>query len=153
MPNFENRDDRPFGGRLGGRFGGHMGGRCGMMGEGRQGAVRHGNMYRFMVPVIAVSLMKLGKAHGYQIAQEAAKLAVTEGPMDAAGVYRVLRRMEAMGFVHSEWDTSGSGPAKREYMMSEEGMMQMERLMLKLRGISNELKSLLDTYDGLLEKS
>jgi len=29
----------------------------------------------------------------------------------------------------------------------------MERLMLKLRGISNELKSLLDTYDGLLEKS
>ncbi|HPU95973.1 MAG: Transcriptional regulator PadR-like family protein [Firmicutes bacterium ADurb.Bin153] len=153
MQDFDNRGERPLGGRFGKHFRGHMGGRCGMAGEGRPGGMGHGNVYRFMVPVVAVSLMKLGKAHGYQIAQEAAKLAVTETQMDTAGVYRVLRRMEAMGFVHSEWDTDGPGPAKRVYMMSEEGMMQMERLMLKLRGISNELKSLLDTYDGLLEKS
>lgn len=110
------------------------------------------NMYRFMVPVIAVCLARLGKAHGYQIAKEVADLTVTEAQLDTAGIYRMLRRMEMMGFVHSEWDTQGAGPAKRMYMMTDEGMIRLSGIMDGLRDLSARLGSLLRTYDGLSEQ-
>lgn len=110
------------------------------------------NVYRFMVPVIAVCLARLGKAHGYQIAKEVADLTVTEGQLDTAGIYRMLRRMEMTGFVHSEWDTQGAGPAKRVYMMTDEGMIMLKGVMDGLRDLSARLDSLLRTYDGLSEQ-
>jgi PadR family transcriptional regulator PadR len=36
-------------------------------------------------------------------------------------IYRHLREMEENGLVRSEWETEGSGPAKRMYQLSEEG--------------------------------
>ena len=134
------------GGREGFGFGGHMGHRFGGGGEGGPG---FGNMYRFMMPVVAVALAKLGKAHGYQIAQEAAKLSVTETEIDQAAVYRALRRLDMMGFTYSEWDTSGAGPAKRIYTISEDGLMHLESWMGKLKKVSTELDALLKAYEGI----
>lgn len=128
-------------------FRGHMGRRFGM-GAGEDGP-GFGKMYRFLMPVVAVALARLGKAHGYQIAQEAAKLAVTETALDQAAVYRALRRLDMMGFTYSEWDTSGPGPAKRVYMISEDGLVQLESWMSRLRKVSAELGSLLKAYEGI----
>lgn len=146
MNRFDNRGDMPFAGHRGPHMG-TGGGR--MMGEGRGHGMGFANMYRFLVPVVAVCLKKLGKAHGYQIAQEAAKLSVTGNVIDAAGVYRVLRRMEEMGFVHSEWDTTGAGPAKRNYMITDEGEINLEAIMERLRRISGEMAALIGTYDEI----
>lgn len=146
MRRFDNMGDMPFGGHRGPHMG--MGGGM-MMGEGRGQGMGFANMYRFMVPVVAVCLKKLGKAHGYQIAQEAAKLSVTGNAIDAAGVYRVLRRMEGMGLVHSEWDTTGAGPAKRNYMITDEGEAHLEAIMERMRRISAEMASLIGTYDDI----
>jgi len=37
-------------------------------------------------------------------------------------VYVMLRRMEEAGFVISQWDTTGSGPAKRVYRITQDGI-------------------------------
>jgi DNA-binding PadR family transcriptional regulator len=34
----------------------------------------------------------------------------------------MLRRMEEAGFVISQWDTTGSGPAKRVYRITQDGI-------------------------------
>jgi DNA-binding PadR family transcriptional regulator len=41
--------------------------------------------------------------------------------LDPGLVYRSLRRMELAGWVVSEWDTSGVGPARRVYTLTAEG--------------------------------
>ena len=41
---------------------------------------------------------------------------------DAAMVYRTLRYLEKEGFVVSKWDTKGTGPAKRNYGLTQKGI-------------------------------
>jgi PadR family transcriptional regulator PadR len=131
-------------------FGGNMGRRFGM---GRAGGLGFGNMYRFLIPVVAVSLSKLGKAHGYQVAQEAAKLSVTDTVIDQAAVYRSLRRLDMMGLTYSEWDTTGSGPARRIYMLSEEGIVQLESWMARMKKVATEIEGLLRAYESISPKT
>lgn len=127
-------------------FGRHFGEGFGKEGgEGRG----FGNMFRFLMPITAVTLAKLGKAHGYQVAQEAAKLSVSGTELDQAAVYRALRRLDMMGLVYSEWDTSGAGPAKRVYMLSEEGLVQLKDWMSRLKKVSTELSALLSVYEAM----
>ncbi|HBG43725.1 MAG TPA: PadR family transcriptional regulator, partial [Firmicutes bacterium] len=80
-----------------------------------------GNLYRFTEPIILVSLARLGTAHGYQILQEANKMAVTHAGLDVGAIYRTLHLFEEKGLVQSEWDTEGSGPAKRVYALTSDG--------------------------------
>lgn len=80
-----------------------------------------GNLYRFTEPIVLVSLARLGTAHGYQIAQEAERLAVTHAGLEVGAVYRTLRRLEEVGYVSSAWDTRGPGPARRDYVLTDAG--------------------------------
>ncbi len=41
--------------------------------------------------------------------------------MNPGPLYRVLRQMEKDGLVSSSWDTSGQGPARRVYSITEAG--------------------------------
>jgi len=81
-----------------------------------------GNLYRFTEPIVLLVLARLGTAHGYQIAAEAEPMAVTHAGLDGAAIYRALRRLEATGCVTSGWDTSGGGPARRLYTLTDRGV-------------------------------
>lgn len=81
-----------------------------------------GNLYRFTEPIVLLVLAHLGTAHGYQIAAEAEPMAVTHAGLDGAAIYRALRRLEATGCVTSGWDTSGGGPARRLYTLTDRGV-------------------------------
>lgn len=81
-----------------------------------------GNLYRFTEPIVLLVLARLGTAHGYQVAAEAEPMAVTHAGLDGAAIYRALRRLEATGCVTSGWDTSGGGPARRLYTLTDRGV-------------------------------
>ncbi|MDD4587125.1 MAG: helix-turn-helix transcriptional regulator [Heliobacteriaceae bacterium] len=85
-----------------------------------------GNLYRFTEPIVLACLARLGISHGYQIAQAAESLAVTHAGLDVPAVYRVLRRLENNGYVQSTWDTSRSGPARREYVVTSAGLEHLD---------------------------
>lgn len=55
-------------------------------------------------------------------------------------VYGALRKLEAFGFVVATWDTSGSGPARRVYRITEEGLDYLQKVTEKL----GKLKELVD---------
>jgi poly-beta-hydroxybutyrate-responsive repressor len=101
-----------------------------------------GNLYRFAEPIVLLAIAGLGQAHGYQIAQDAAKLAVTHAGLDGGIIYRTLRRLEAAGRVRSSWDTSGAGPARRVYILTESGRQHLGEWGQVLEDVTASLRTL-----------
>jgi DNA-binding PadR family transcriptional regulator len=83
-----------------------------------------GGHHRWMEPFVMV-LLAGGAAHGYAIVGELAGLEITNGSVDVGQVYRVLRDLEAAGLVSSSW-TTGSGPARRDYELTEPGYAALD---------------------------
>jgi poly-beta-hydroxybutyrate-responsive repressor len=80
-----------------------------------------GNLYRFVEPIVLLSVARLEEAYGYQISQAAEEMAVTHAELDMGGIYRALRRLENNGHLFSNWDTESGGPARRIYRLTERG--------------------------------
>ena len=77
-------------------------------------------------------------------------MAVTHAGLDGAAIYRALRRLEATGCVTSGWDTSGGGPARRLYTLTERGREHlgewadvMERISASVEVLTRESRKLL----------
>jgi DNA-binding PadR family transcriptional regulator len=102
-----------------------------------------GNLYRFCEPIVLSTLARLGEAHGYQLTAEAEARAVTHSGLDGAAVYRALRRLEANGHVSSRWDTSGAGPARRIYSLTERGHEHLAEWVQVMHDVSVSLTALL----------
>ncbi len=69
--------------------------------------------------------------HGYQIAEELAKRIGHKIPKSL--IYVTLRRLEERGLVSSEWEIQESGPARRVYHITEEGLKFLDRRVEALR--------------------
>jgi DNA-binding PadR family transcriptional regulator len=83
-----------------------------------------GGHHRWMEPFVMV-LLAGGAAHGYAIVGELAQLGITNGSVDVGQVYRTLRDLERVGQVRSSW-TTGSGPARRDYQLTEAGYAALD---------------------------
>lgn len=110
--------------------------------DGRPCSCEMGNLYRFTEPIVLLVLARLGTAHGYQIAAEAAPLAVTHAGLDGAAIYRALRRLEATGCVTSGWDTSGGGPARRLYTLTERGSEHLGEWVEVMENVASSVEAL-----------
>lgn len=84
-----------------------------------------GSHHRWMEPFVMV-LLSVGPAHGYAIVGELADLGITNGSVDLGQVYRTLRDLEAVGQVRSTWSTGGSGPARRDYELTDAGYAALD---------------------------
>ncbi len=72
----------------------------------------------FMTPWVLL-VLKQWNIHGYLIMQYLNQMGFSE--VDHATLYKELRRLEKDGYVASEWQTDGNGPAKRIYRITEAG--------------------------------
>ncbi|MGF3498840.1 MAG: PadR family transcriptional regulator [Candidatus Methanosuratincola sp.] len=63
-------------------------------------------------------------------------------------VYIMLRRMERAGLAVSDWDTSESGPAKRVYRITQEGMDYLEEATVRLKSAARIIRILLGEEEG-----
>jgi DNA-binding PadR family transcriptional regulator len=78
-------------------------------------------------------LLAGGPAHGYAIVGELAALGITNRTVDIGQVYRSLRDLEAAGQVRSAWSTAGSGPARRDYELTEAGYAALDEWAAVMR--------------------
>ena len=62
-------------------------------------------------------------AHGYGIAATLRSQGV--GELADASLYPVLKKLEAEGLLHSDWDTTGPGPARKVYAITELGNVRL----------------------------
>jgi DNA-binding PadR family transcriptional regulator len=88
--------------------------------------------------------------HGYELIQELGKHGFAEGEIEPATVYRHLRRMEEAGFVKSRWDTGGSGPARRLYEITPEGLEHLRAWGDLLKRRKEKLEEFLSLFDEVM---
>ena len=78
---------------------------------------------------------------------ELPKFGFHRGTADPAAVYRNLRHLEEYGLVESKWDTSGSGPAKRFYKLTQTGKEYLSTWTDVLRQRRDALSEFLIKYE------
>jgi PadR family transcriptional regulator PadR len=80
-----------------------------------------GKAERYIQPSLLLAL-KRKPSYGYELIQDIAAYGFMDGPAPPGMIYRHLRDMEENGWVQSEWHTEETGPAKRIYQLTAEGL-------------------------------
>ena len=81
-------------------------------------------------------------AYGSEIHQKLKEKFNIEPPKPL--VYTLLRRMERSGLIVSTWDIQESGPARRVYKITEEGIEH-------LRNMANRLKKIIPIIESIIK--
>ncbi len=98
-----------------------------------------GNLYRFVEPVLLFLLQRKGRAHGYELANELPKHALTDAEIEVSALYRTLRQLEQNDCVTSEWDVEGRGPARRLYELTPRGREHLGEWLTVLAHMSQSM--------------
>ncbi len=85
-------------------------------------------------------------AHGYELLETLESIGDVASA-DPGNLYRILRKLEEEGLVHSGWDTSGTGPARRVYEITEKGVEHLDAWVVNLRKTRLQLDRFLAAYD------
>jgi DNA-binding PadR family transcriptional regulator len=94
-------------------------------------------------------LLAEGPSHGYELLEQVRRAGVRNA--DAGGLYRSLRAMEQSGLVSSWWEPSQAGPARRSYLLTDEGREALGESLDSLRDVHRLLGEVLNRYDLLGE--
>ncbi len=108
-----------------------------------------GNLYRFVEPVVLFLLKKRGASYGYELAGALAEHALTDATIERAALYRTLQRLEENGHVVSEWDVSGSGPARHNYRLTERGEEHLREWLVVLGNLAQTMARFVDEVSGI----
>ena len=80
-----------------------------------------GRMSRFLVPALLLLLAEKS-SHGYELTERYSDLGFTEANFDPGAIYRTLKLLESEGFIKSRWNTKDTGPAKKIYSITPDGL-------------------------------
>jgi len=111
---------------------------------------RGGFLRGFIQPKLLLQLAKQ-PAHGYELIETLDQTGDLVAA-DPGNVYRVLRGLEEDGFVRSNWDTSGAGPARRVYELTEDGIEYLAACVANLRETCRRLDEFLADYESQFSK-
>ena len=93
-------------------------------------------------------LLHCSEVHGYELLEGLKRFGCDESPADSSTVYRILRGLEAKGYVTSRWDTAGRGPARRLYQITAQGDEHLTCWVADLRETDRVLHRFLRGYDS-----
>ncbi len=97
----------------------------------------------FLRPCLLL-LLREQPAHGYELLERLRPLGFSGE--DPGGLYRALRTLERDGLVHSAWEPSQSGPARRIYTLTRPGMEELHRRTKSLVRARETLDVFLSRY-------
>ncbi|MDQ3714966.1 MAG: PadR family transcriptional regulator [Actinomycetota bacterium] len=92
-------------------------------------------------------LVAEGTSHGYDLLDGVRALGL--GRVDPGGLYRCLRAMDEEGLVRSNWEPSSRGPARRTYILTEEGRDWLSAMAATLAEAHRALNVFHRRYVGL----
>ena len=124
---------------------------CHRHGNERPCSCSMGNIYRYVEPVTLYLLKLKGRAYGYELGNYLREHALTDSEVDRAALYRTLRQLETNGFVTSEWDIGGGGPARRLYALTQAGVDHLAEWLVVLRQMAGAMHRFVDDADKLIE--
>ena len=97
-------------------------------------------------------LLELAKkpAHGYELIEHLSEGGGTAP--DPGNFYRVLRMLEEEGMVCSNWDTQNTGPARRVYELTDQGLEFLHTWAVTIKQTHQSLGRFLSDYLNLFPK-
>ncbi len=108
-----------------------------------------GNLYRFVEPVVLYVLERSGPAYGYELGSSLQDHALTDAEIDRGALYRTLQRLETSGHVTSNWDTTGSGPARHVYAITDEGRKHLREWAVVLGNLAGSMGTFVGDVNSL----
>ncbi|MEW6724625.1 MAG: helix-turn-helix transcriptional regulator [Bacillota bacterium] len=101
-------------------------------------------MRHFIQPCLLL-LLREKPSHGYELMANLPTVGFRE-TIDPGAVYRALRRLETEGFVTSDWETGTSGPARRLYTTTDEGIAYLDTWADHLKTVQERLDLFFSHY-------
>lgn len=86
--------------------------------------------------------------HGYGILDKIKDFGFYETDPDISVVYRNLAKLEKNGLVSFKWDTSESGPAKKVYGITDQGLLALEDQVLFLTKRKKAIEGFIRVYEA-----
>lgn len=108
-------------------------GDCGGAGARQPCCRRRGGGGGALVEPAALAALLYAGGYGYDMRRTILEMTDGEVDVDVGGLYRSLRRLEDEGAVVSRWCEDASGPRRREYELTEQGMELAEQWLDALR--------------------
>jgi poly-beta-hydroxybutyrate-responsive repressor len=107
-----------------------------------------GKQERYIQPSILLGL-HIKPSYGYELIQNIQEFGFIEGTAPPGMIYRHLRQLEEDGLVLSNWETEGTGPAKRMYTITEEGKEVLRIWIEYMRKQVKNLTAFIEGYNKL----
>jgi PadR family transcriptional regulator PadR len=108
-------------------------------------------LQRYIQPSILLAL-KQKPSYGYELIQQIPQYGFVEGQVPPGMIYRHLRELEDNGLVLSEWQTEGTGPAKRVYRLTDEGLEVLEFWIGYMKNQTERLMKFIEMYQAVAKK-
>lgn len=98
------------------------------------------NLRKGVVEPSVLAMMQAGEVYGVDLARRltALGLLASEGTL-----YPVLARLRASGLVSTRWEESPSGPPRRYYRLTAEGLETLERFAETWRAFTGAVETVL----------
>lgn len=91
---------------------------------------------------IVLSLLRQGDSYGYAIIKRVREVSGERIEWTDGMLYPVLHRLEASGFVRSNWKVAESGRRRKYYHITPEGKAELERLKEQWKVVNDALQRL-----------
>lgn len=123
-----------------------------MPGRRGRGKGHRRRVMSFLQPCLLVMLHR-GAAHGYNLLSGLDEFGFKPGQNDPSLLYRVLREMEELDLVSSEWDSDSLGPQRRVYQITPEGEAYLQGWIADLQRTRQEIDALIAAFEKVEAKS
>ncbi len=116
--------------------------------KGQMCGCTRGKPERFVEPCVLLLLFEQ-PTHGYDLSEQLNRFGFDPLKQDMGAIYRVLRKLEKEGIVKSQWEAGGTGPAKRLYEVTSEGIKYLEGWVQSIQFNKQRLERFLKEYEQI----
>jgi len=107
-----------------------------------------GRASRYLVPALLLLLAEKS-SHGYELTERYSELGFTEANFDPGAIYRTLKLLESEELIKSRWDTEETGPAKKVYSITPEGIEMLSSWTVNIQKRKKIFEVFIERYNNL----
>ncbi len=100
-----------------------------------------------------LSMLLEKPTYGYLLVEELVDFSISKDAVPYGAAYKILRSMEAEGFITSKWETQGNGPARRVYYITENGVNYLRSWLEDAKKNFEGVKKIMDRVEQILNKN
>ena len=99
-----------------------------------------------------LSLLIKKPSHGYSLMEQISEFGISSELLSQGVIYRILKSLELKGFISSEWETEGSGAARKVYNITEQGKLFLEQYVMREKEKVKSLREIFNKIETILKK-